>query len=60
MHSALNWCKIDVFTSNIIVLHHKMSQTVKIEVIDTQTFIVYRMGRLCGGAHEILGIPAPL
>ena len=23
-------------------------------------FIVYRMGRLCGGAHEISGIPAPL
>ena len=21
---------------------------------------VYQMGRLCGGAHEILGIPAPL
>ena len=23
-------------------------------------FIVYQMGRLCGGAHEILGIKAPL
>ena len=28
--SSVNWCKIDVFTSNIMVLHHKMSQTVKI------------------------------
>ena len=26
--SSVNWCKIDVFTSNIMVLHHKMSQTV--------------------------------
>ena len=24
------------------------------------TLIVYRMGRLCGGAHEISGIKAPL
>ena len=23
-------------------------------------FIVYQMGRLCGGAHEILGIKAPI
>ena len=23
-------------------------------------FIVYRMGRLCGGAHEISGIKAPI
>ena len=23
-------------------------------------FIVYRMGRLCGGAHEVSGIKAPL
>ena len=30
--SSVNWCKIDVFTSNIMVLHHKMSQTVKINV----------------------------
>ena len=30
--SSVNWCKIDVFTSNIIVLLHKMSQTVKIKV----------------------------
>ena len=30
--SSVNWCKIDVFTSNIMVLHHKMSQTVKIYV----------------------------
>ena len=30
--SSVNWCKIDVFTSNIIVLHHKISQTVKIKV----------------------------
>ena len=30
--SPLNWCKIDVFTSNIMVLHHKMPQTVKINV----------------------------
>ena len=29
---SVNWCKIDVFTSNIMVLHHKMSQTVKINV----------------------------
>ena len=30
--SNVNWCKIDVFTSNIMVLHHKMSQAVKINV----------------------------
>ena len=30
--SSVNWCKIDVFTSNIMVSHHKMSQTVKIKV----------------------------
>ena len=30
--SSVNWCKIEVFTSNIMVLHHKMSQTVKINV----------------------------
>ena len=30
--SSENLCKIDVFTSNIMVLHHKMSQTVKINV----------------------------
>ena len=30
--SPVNLCKIDVFTSNIMVLHHKMSQTVKIKV----------------------------
>ena len=30
--SSVNWCKIDVFTSNIMVLHHKMSQTVKKKV----------------------------
>ena len=30
--SPANWCKIDVFTSNIMVLHHKMPQTVKINV----------------------------
>ena len=29
---SVNWCKIDVFTSNIMVLHHKMSQTVRIKV----------------------------
>ena len=30
--SSVNLCKIDVFTSNTMVLHHKMSQTVKINV----------------------------
>ena len=30
--SSVNWCKIYVFTLNIMVLHHKMSQTVKIKV----------------------------
>ena len=30
--SSVNWCKIDVFTSNIVVLHHKISQTDKINV----------------------------
>ena len=30
--SSVNWCKIDIFTSNIMVLHHKTSQTVKINV----------------------------
>ena len=25
-----------------------------------RVMIVYQMGRLCGGAHEISGIPAPL
>ena len=30
--SSVNWCKIYVFTSNILVLHHEMSQTVKINV----------------------------
>ena len=30
--SPVNLCKIDVFTSNIMVLHHIMSQTVKIKV----------------------------
>ena len=30
--SFVNWCKSDVFTSNIVVLHYKMSQTVKIKV----------------------------
>ena len=30
--SSVNWCKMDVFTSNIMALHHKMSQTVKIKV----------------------------
>ena len=27
--SSVDVCKIDVFTSNIMVLHHKMSQTVR-------------------------------
>ena len=26
--SCVNWCKNDVFTSNIMGLHHKMSQTI--------------------------------
>ena len=26
--SSVNWCKIDVFTLNIIPLHHKKSQTI--------------------------------
>ena len=26
--SSVNWCKIDVFTLNIMVLHHKMSPTI--------------------------------
>ena len=26
---------------------------------DVFSFVVYRMGRLCGGAHEISGIKAP-
>ena len=30
--NSVNWCKIGVFTSNIMVLHQKMSQTVKINV----------------------------
>ena len=30
--SPVNLCKIDVFTSNILVLHHKMPQTVKKKV----------------------------
>ena len=30
--SSVNLCKIDVFSLNIMVLHHKMSQTVKIKV----------------------------
>ena len=30
--SSVNWFEIYVFTSNIMVLHHKMSQTVKIKV----------------------------
>ena len=30
--SSVNWCKIDVFTSNIMVLHRKLTQTVKIKV----------------------------
>ena len=30
--SSVNWCKIEVFTSNIMVLHHKMPQIVKIKV----------------------------
>ena len=30
--SSVNWCKIDVFSLNIMALHHKMSQTVKIKV----------------------------
>ena len=27
---------------------------------ENQIFIFYQMGRLCGGAHEISGIKAPL
>ena len=30
--SSVIWCKIDVFTSNIMVLNYKMSQTVKIKI----------------------------
>ena len=30
--SSVNWCKIDVFSLNIMDLHHKMPQTVKIKV----------------------------
>ena len=30
--SSMNWCEIDVFTSNIIILHHKISQTIKTKV----------------------------
>ena len=30
--SSVNWCKIGVFSLNIMVLHHKMSQTAKIKV----------------------------
>ena len=29
---SMNWCKINIFTSNRIVLHHKQSQNVKIKV----------------------------
>ena len=30
--SSVNRCKIDDFTSNITVLHYKMSQTIKVKV----------------------------
>ena len=30
--SNVNWCKIDAFTSSLMVLHHKMSQNIKIKV----------------------------
>ena len=28
--------------------------------VDIYLFFVYQMGRICGGAHEISGIKAPL
>ena len=31
-----------------------------VHIFKTSQFIVYRMGRLCGGAHEISGIKAPI
>ena len=42
---------------------YKMSKT-KQEIFNISvlsgSIVVYRMGRLCGGAHEISGITAPL
>ena len=31
-----------------------------VHIFSVQKLIVYQMGRLCGGAHEISGISAPL
>ena len=45
--SSVNWCKIDVFTSNIMVLHHKMSQTVKINVNRyTNTYLLMNLFKM--------------
>ena len=46
--SSVNWCKIDVFPSNILVLHHKMSQTVKINVNGyTNIYLLMNLFKIC-------------
>ena len=53
--SSVNWHKIDVFTSNIMVLHHKMSQTVKIKV--NRHTNIYLLMNLFSINHFILIFP---
>ena len=41
-------------------MEHNESIVILIYVFFERSIIVYQMGRLCGGAHEISGIKAPI
>ena len=38
----------------------KVHHLAELSRLPQKGFIVYQMGRLCGGAHEISGIKAPI
>ena len=39
--SSVNWCEIDVFTLNIMVLHHKMSQSTTTKIQNDLKNLLY-------------------
>ena len=52
-----------VWISEVNVMLFKYSEWKFMSVVDYITYqliFVYQMGRLCGGAHEISGIKAPI
>ena len=52
------WRNFLIHSSNCAVV---LAWTQKLDTSQNlQKFIVYQMGRLCGGAHEISGIKAPI